>query len=34
VTAEPALRVWGTDGELLIEADLAALENAWRGHIR
>ena len=34
VTAEPTLRVWGTNGELLIETDLAALENAWRGHIR
>jgi len=34
VIAEPFLRVTGLTGELLIEAELAALEDAWRGHIR
>lgn len=34
VTAEPFLRVFGADAAPVIAADLAALENAWRGHIR
>jgi phosphoribosylformylglycinamidine synthase len=34
VTAEPWLRVAGPAGAPLIEIELAALEDAWRGHIR
>ncbi len=34
VTAEPCLRVFGADAAPVIAAELAALENAWRGHIR